>query len=66
MSGIDQDVMRQEMLRVLLSVAEKTGAKIIGEGLDTLEELSMLAELGVPYGQGWLFGHPPPLRANDD
>ena len=65
-SGIDQDVMRQEMLRVLLSVAEKTGAKIIGEGLDTLEELSMLAELGVHYGQGWLFGHPTPLRANDD
>ena len=65
-SGVDQDLVRQDMLRVLLSVAEKTGAKIIGEGLDTLEELSMLSELGVHYGQGWLFGHPTPLRAKDD
>ena len=65
-TGVDQDLVRQDVLRLLLSVAEKTGAKIIGEGLDTLEELSMLAELGVHYGQGWLFGHPTPLRAKDD
>ena len=61
--GVDQDTMRQDMLRALVSVAEKTGAKIIGEGLDTVEELAMLGELGVHYGQGWLFGHPTPLRA---
>jgi EAL domain-containing protein (putative c-di-GMP-specific phosphodiesterase class I) len=65
-SGVDQDTVRQDMLRALLSVAEKTGAKIIGEGLDTLEELSMLGELGVQYGQGWLFGHPTPLRAREE
>lgn len=61
--GVDQDPMRQDMLRVLVSAAEKTGAKIIGEGLDTAEEFAMLGELGVHYGQGWLFGHPEPLRA---
>jgi EAL domain-containing protein (putative c-di-GMP-specific phosphodiesterase class I) len=62
-SGIDQDPARQEMLLALRSIAEKTGARIIGEGLDTLEELEMLGELGITYGQGWLFGHPTPLRA---
>ena len=45
--------------------ADKTGAKVIGEGLDTLEELALLGELGIDYGQGWLFGHPHPLRAGD-
>jgi EAL domain-containing protein (putative c-di-GMP-specific phosphodiesterase class I) len=62
-SGIDQDPARQELLRALRSVADQTGAKIIGEGLDTLEELEMLGELGITFGQGWLFGHPHPLRA---
>ena len=41
------------------------GARIIGEGLDTLEELEMLSKLGIHYGQGWLFGRPTPLRARD-
>jgi EAL domain-containing protein (putative c-di-GMP-specific phosphodiesterase class I) len=62
-SGVDQDPARQEVLSALLSVANKLGARVIGEGLDTLEELEMLGELGIHYGQGWLFGHPTPLRA---
>ncbi len=62
-SGVDQDPARQNVLLALLSVAEKTGARVIGEGLDRLEELEMLGELGIHFGQGWLFGHPTPLRA---
>ena len=60
-SGIDEDPARRELLRALRTVAESIGAQIIGEGLDTLEELSTLGELGVRYGQGWLFGKPQPL-----
>jgi EAL domain-containing protein (putative c-di-GMP-specific phosphodiesterase class I)/GGDEF domain-containing protein len=62
-SGVDQDPARQHMLTALLNIAEKTGARVVGEGLDTLEELEMLRELGIQYGQGWLFGKPTPLRA---
>ncbi len=62
-SGVDEDVVRQDVLRALCTVAEKTGARIIGEGLDTLEEFETLKQLGIDYGQGWLFGHPHPLRA---
>ena len=65
-SGVDQDSGRQDMLTALLSVAEKMGSKVIGEGLDTLEELEMLGKLGIHFGQGWLFGHPTPLRARQD
>ncbi len=62
-SGVDQDPARQEVLSALLTVANKMGARVIGEGLDTLEELNALGELGIHFGQGWLFGHPTPLRA---
>jgi EAL domain-containing protein (putative c-di-GMP-specific phosphodiesterase class I) len=63
-SGIDEDPVRQELLRALRSVAEPIGARIIGEGLDTLEELETLGRLGIPFGQGWLFGKPHPLRTD--
>ncbi len=62
-SGIDVDPARQAMLTALESVAAKIGAKIVGEGLDTLEELEMLGQLGIAFGQGWLFGKPTRLRA---
>lgn len=64
--GIDEDPVRQTILRALQSLAHDLGARIIGEGLDTLEELRMLAKLGIPFGQGWLFGKPQPLRGTDE
>jgi EAL domain-containing protein (putative c-di-GMP-specific phosphodiesterase class I) len=63
-TGIDEDLTRQELLRALHSVSEQIGARIIGEGLDTLEELETLGRLGIPFGQGWLFGKPHPLRTD--
>jgi EAL domain-containing protein (putative c-di-GMP-specific phosphodiesterase class I) len=63
--GIDQDPVRQTILRALQTLAKELDARIVGEGLDTLEELRMLDALGIPFGQGWLFGKPGPLRAAD-
>jgi EAL domain-containing protein (putative c-di-GMP-specific phosphodiesterase class I) len=62
-SRIDEDPGRQELLRALDAVAGKIGARIIAEGLDTLDELNTLGDLGIPFGQGWLFGKPTPFRA---
>ena len=64
--GIDQDPVRQMILRALQSLARELDSRIIGEGLDTLEELRMLDTLGIPFGQGWLFGKPSPLRADGE
>ncbi len=60
--GIDVDPARQDLVGALHTVAEQIGARIVGEGLDTLEELEMLGQLGITFGQGWLFGKPAPLR----
>ncbi len=65
-TGLDTDPARQALLQALQSVARTIGARIIGEGLDTLEELEMLDQLGIPFGQGWLFGRPTPLRSEQD
>jgi EAL domain-containing protein (putative c-di-GMP-specific phosphodiesterase class I) len=61
-AGVDQDRAKQTLVRALQSVADSIGAQIVGEGLDTLEELEMLGKLSIPFGQGWLFGKPTPLR----
>jgi EAL domain-containing protein (putative c-di-GMP-specific phosphodiesterase class I) len=63
-SGIDEDRGRQAMVGGFQQVARSIGARIIGEGLDRLEELQKLAELGIEFGQGWLFGQATPLRAS--
>jgi len=60
--SIDTDPPRQELLRALHAVAGKLGAEIIAEGIETSEELTTLQGLGIPYGQGYLFGRPAPLR----
>ncbi|MDH3211639.1 MAG: EAL domain-containing protein [Myxococcales bacterium] len=55
--GIDTDPPRQEVLRALNAVARRIGAAVIAEGIETQEELRVLRQLGVPYGQGYYFGH---------
>ena len=60
--GIDTDATRQEMLRALHAVAGKLGGQIIAEGIENNGELETLQGLGIPYGQGYLFGRAAPLR----
>jgi EAL domain-containing protein (putative c-di-GMP-specific phosphodiesterase class I) len=64
--GIDEDTGRQNMVRAFQAIAEDTNARIIGEGLSTLEELRTLGSLGIDFGQGWLFGKPSPLLTPED
>ena len=41
--------------------AERRGAKILAEGIETSEHLERALVLGAELGQGWLFGRPGPL-----
>ncbi len=62
--GIDSDPPRQEVLRALNAVARRIGAEVIAEGIETEDELRVLRQLGIPYGQGYHFG--PGLSPNGD
>ncbi|MDQ1726967.1 MAG: hypothetical protein QOK14_1012 [Frankiaceae bacterium] len=41
--------------------AERTGAVVLAEGIETEEQAQTAVVLGATYGQGWLFGRPGPL-----
>jgi EAL domain-containing protein (putative c-di-GMP-specific phosphodiesterase class I) len=59
--GIDGDPPRQEMVRAIQVLADRTGAKVIAEGIETAAEHEVLMDLGVEYGQGFLFGRGGPI-----
>ncbi|KAA0216261.1 MAG: EAL domain-containing protein [Leptolyngbya sp. PLA3] len=56
--GIDQDKIRQHMVRFLVYFGRLSAIRVIGEGIERREELDTLIELGVGYGQGYLLGRP--------
>jgi EAL domain-containing protein (putative c-di-GMP-specific phosphodiesterase class I) len=54
--GIDSDPPRCEVLNGLRGVADRIGADVIAEGIETHEELRVVRELGIRFGQGYVFG----------
>ncbi len=58
--GVDRDLTRQAMIAGLAQFAERAHCEVIAEGIETAAELSMLRELGVQLGQGFLLGRPTP------
>lgn len=59
--GIDQDLGRRALAVALISFAEQMDISIVAEGIETLEELETLRDLGARYGQGYYLGRPAPL-----
>jgi len=57
---IDTSFVKREMLKAIHSLATNVGADVIAEGIERVEELETLLELGIPYGQGFLFARPTP------
>ena len=45
----------------IISFSRDTGIDLVAEGVETASEQDTLTRLGVPYGQGYLFGRPSPL-----
>jgi EAL domain-containing protein (putative c-di-GMP-specific phosphodiesterase class I) len=42
----------------LVSLSRRIGARVLGEGVETLDDLTHLAALGVDYAQGWAIAPP--------
>jgi EAL domain-containing protein (putative c-di-GMP-specific phosphodiesterase class I) len=60
--GIHEHQGRRDLLEALLKFAERTGTRVIAEGVETVEELDVLREMRVPYGQGYYLARPMPLE----
>ena len=57
---IDKNHMQKSIVRALISFAQTNNIKIIAEGIERKEELTVLIGLGIEYGQGFLLGKPQP------
>ena len=59
--NVDKDPARQAMVAGMAHFAANSACELIAEGIETPEELAELIRLGVPLGQGYLFGKPGPI-----
>ncbi len=60
--GIDKDPIRRSLASSLVAFASESGSNIIAEGIETIEELKALQDLGIDFGQGFYLSHPVPLE----
>ncbi|CUU60816.1 EAL domain, c-di-GMP-specific phosphodiesterase class I (or its enzymatically inactive variant) [Parafrankia irregularis] len=59
--GIDRDPVRAALAAGLVVLAGKIHAKVIAEGIETVEEHDAVLAAGIELGQGYLLGRPGPL-----
>ena len=59
----DKDPARRAIAAAMVQFARDIGAKLIAEGIETEEERAVMQDLGVDYGQGYLFARPLPVVA---
>jgi diguanylate cyclase (GGDEF)-like protein len=57
---IDSNYTKKSMIKALADFASATHIATIAEGIERVEELNILIDLGINYGQGFLLGHPAP------
>ncbi|GLQ96232.1 GGDEF domain-containing protein [Dyella mobilis] len=58
--GLAKSAERLAIVRALCQVAETLGADLVGEGVEDVDDLHVLRELGISFAQGFLLGHPSP------
>jgi EAL domain-containing protein (putative c-di-GMP-specific phosphodiesterase class I) len=56
--GIHNDGAKTALVEFFVMFARRVGAGILTEGIETVDELRTLVNLGVNYGQGFLLGRP--------
>jgi len=64
--GVEDDVTRSRMIRLLTQLCHGMGATVVAEGIETAAERDRLIELDCDLLQGYLFGHPSRLIADDN
>jgi EAL domain-containing protein (putative c-di-GMP-specific phosphodiesterase class I)/GGDEF domain-containing protein len=55
---IQHNLIKQELMSSLVQIAERLGATVIAEGVESREEAAVVREAGARYGQGYFFARP--------
>lgn len=56
--GVARSPVKREMLRSLGRIAEAVDAVVVSEGIEGIEDLACLRDLGLRYGQGYYMARP--------
>lgn len=59
-SGARDSEAQRAVVETLVAFSHRIDAEVVGEGVETLEDLAMLVQFDVDYGQGWAIGRPAP------
>jgi len=57
-SAMDHDLETYEIVRIIRQLAHSLGLKVVAEGIETPEQMTMLKRIGCEFGQGYLFSKP--------
>lgn len=57
---IDRNILKQELIKAIVGLSKQMRSTVVAEGIETLGELNTLKEIGVGFGQGFLFAKPGP------
>lgn len=57
-SGVSNDSAKVAVLEAVVHFAARTGAHVCAEGIETAEDLAVVAGLDVTLAQGWIVGRP--------
>ena len=63
--GIHRDPLKREFVGSILQIARASKAQVIAEGIELVEELTVLQEMGVDLVQGYLLGRPQELGVHE-
>jgi len=62
----DRDAQQQRMISAILTMAERLGLETLAEGVETVGEHALLAQLGCDHVQGFGIGRPMPFEQTLD
>ena len=58
---IHEDPIKRECVRAVMQLSSRLNCRVVAEGVEQVQELEILRDLGVRYLQGFLFGRPRPV-----
>src|SRR6185295_13722359 len=60
-STLAEEPIKQDLVKMLVELSGKIGAKTIAEGIETVEEFETCRDLGIDLIQGYYLAHPQEL-----
>ncbi len=56
--NVDKNPVKKALIETFVTFAQKINSEIIAEGIETPQELKVLMEMGIHYGQGYFLARP--------